>query len=89
MHLTNDAISYIDEHSVVTSSGKRYHADVIVLANGFKTGMHVIPFKLMGKDGVTIEEHFKEVGGPGAYKSCAINGFPNFFMTFGMYPIPY
>lgn len=84
MLLTNDEISQINEDSVVTSSGKEYHADVIVLAHGFKTGLHVIPFKLIGKGKVTMEEHFKEFGGPGAYKTCALNGFPNFFMTFGM-----
>ena len=88
MLLTGDAISHIDEDSVITSSGKRYHADVIVMANGFKTGMKV-PFKLTGKGGVTMEEHFKEVGGPGAYKTCALNGFPNFFMTFGTYSHPH
>lgn len=83
MLLTNDEISHIEEDGVRTTSGKKYNADVIVMCHGFKVGMNVLPYKLVGKGGETLEGHWKEVGGPGAYKTCALSGFPNFFMTCG------
>jgi len=85
MLLTNDPISHIEEDGIVTTSGKKYHADVIVMCDGYKPGLSVIPFKLTGKNGETLEEHFEAHGGVGAYKTCAFNGFPNFFLTCGRY----
>lgn len=83
MLLTNDPISHIEENAVVTASGKKYHADVIVMCDGYKPGLSAIPFRLTGKNGQTLEEHFEALGGVGAYKTCAFNGFPNFFVTCG------
>jgi len=85
MLLTNDPISHIEEDGVVTGSGKRYHAEAIIMCNGFKPGLDVMPFRLIGKNGLTLEEHFKEFGGIGAYKTCAFHGFPNFFLTVGRF----
>lgn len=85
MLLTNDPISHIEEDGVVTASGKKHYADVIIMCNGFKPGLRVVPFSLTGRNGQTIEEHFEALGGTGAYKTCAFNGFPNFFLTGGRF----
>ncbi|CAH0045222.1 unnamed protein product [Clonostachys solani] len=58
-------------------------ADVIVLANGFKTGDPFSNIEIVGSHGKTIQEHWASMGGPGAYNCTSINGFPNFFMILG------
>jgi len=85
MHLTNDLIERIGPNHVVTKQGLTYPADVIVLANGFDVLESMSPFEIIGRGGETLAQHWKEMGGPAAYNTCAINGFPNFFMTFGKF----
>jgi cation diffusion facilitator CzcD-associated flavoprotein CzcO len=38
---------------------------------------------VVGRGGETLEQHFETLGGPGAYNTAAVNGFPNFFMILG------
>jgi cation diffusion facilitator CzcD-associated flavoprotein CzcO len=58
-------------------------ADVIVLANGFKTNEYLDPLKVYGRDGLSVSEHWSNFGGPSAYNCSVMNGFPNFFMILG------
>ncbi|KAF8461856.1 4-hydroxyacetophenone monooxygenase [Kalaharituber pfeilii] len=83
VHLTNDKISHIEPDGVATVSGKKYPADVIVMANGFDVRASIPGFNITGKYGETLDETFKMAGGPNAYNTCAVNGFPNFFFLFG------
>lgn len=58
-------------------------ADVIVLANGFETSTYLHRIKVQGRNGVFLHDIWKANGGPGAYLSTAVCGFPNFFMVLG------
>ncbi|OHF04209.1 hypothetical protein CORC01_00548 [Colletotrichum orchidophilum] len=58
-------------------------ADVIILANGFETSTYLHRLKVQGRNGVLLHEVWKANGGPGAYLSTAVHGFPNFFMILG------
>ena len=54
-------------------------ADVIVLANGYDTDVWRNPLNVRGRGGKSIKEYFDERGGPQAYMSTAMDGFPNYF----------
>ncbi|KAI7978634.1 hypothetical protein EIK77_006969 [Talaromyces pinophilus] len=58
-------------------------ADVIILANGYRTNEYLHPIRVIGKDGRSIHEIWEERGGPQAYLGVAMDKFPNFFMIFG------
>lgn len=58
-------------------------ADVIVLANGFQTNSFLAGVEIVGRGGQTVTEHWEASGGPGAYNTTCLNGFPNFFMILG------
>jgi cation diffusion facilitator CzcD-associated flavoprotein CzcO len=58
-------------------------ADVIVLANGFESTHFLQPMSVLGRKGVSLHEVWVQRGGPQAYLGAAVDGFPNFFMSFG------
>lgn len=38
---------------------------------------------IRGRNGKTVTEHWSEYGGPEAYNSSVMNGFPNLFLLLG------
>lgn len=58
-------------------------ADVIVLANGYRTNEWLHPLRVVGKDGQSLHDVWEQRGGPQAYLGIAMDKFPNFFMIFG------
>ncbi|KAL9128333.1 MAG: hypothetical protein Q9217_002962 [Psora testacea] len=58
-------------------------ADVIILATGFDTSTYLHRLAVQGVGGKCLHEVWKERGGPSAYLSTAVHGFPNFFMILG------
>lgn len=58
-------------------------ADVIVLANGFVTNHFLDQMDVKGRGGKSVGEHWREMGGPTAYNSSVLSGFPNFFILLG------
>ena len=54
---------------------------MIVLATGFDAHAYMRPMELVGEDGVTLEEAWRD--GPRAYRTVAIPRFPNLFMLIG------
>ncbi|GJJ12941.1 hypothetical protein Clacol_007188 [Clathrus columnatus] len=92
MHLTKDPIEKIIPEGVCTADNV-YPADVIILANGFETGLGGLnTVDVYGSGGQSLREYWKEFGGPTAYNCTAIpncrtyanlRAVPNFFMLFG------
>jgi hypothetical protein len=78
--LTNDLVTRVTPTSVITTSGKEYEADVIILANGFHMQSFIFPMKIVNKTrGLTLDDA-PETGvwresGPQAY----LGKSPNFF----------
>lgn len=70
--LTNDPVARVTPNLVVTTSGKEYEADVIILANGFYMQSFIFPMKIVNKSrGLTLDDA-PETGvwretGPNAY----------------------
>ena len=74
-------IDHVDPKGVVTADGKLHEVDLLVLATGFDTHAYVRPIDVVGDNGLTLEEAWRD--GPQAYRSVAVPGFPNLFMLIG------
>lgn len=80
--MTDEKVLEIVPQGLRTADGT-IKADVIVLANGFETNEFFPHTEIVGKDGVSLKEHWNSFGGPTAYNCSVVNGFPNFFMLLG------
>ncbi|GJJ09078.1 hypothetical protein Clacol_003300 [Clathrus columnatus] len=79
--LTKEAILEIKPNGVLTNKGF-YTADIIVYATGFQTNKH-LGLRVKGENGLWLDEHWRNQGGPSAYNSLSVAGFPNFFTLYG------
>lgn len=80
--LTNDPIVEATPDGLRSKNGFT-EADVIVMANGYETNLYLENVEVVGRDGETLAQHWAEMGGPGAYNTTSVSGFPNFFMILG------
>lgn len=81
VELVTDRIRELTETGVVTESGVRYDADVLVYGTGFKASRFLEPMKITGRGGVDLQQHWG--GDPRAYLGITVPGFPNLFMLYG------
>jgi 4-hydroxyacetophenone monooxygenase len=82
VELVTDPVEQVDGDAVVTRSGKRHPADVIVLATGFQASRMLHPMHVKGRDGKTVRELWGEEN-PRAHLGITVPGFPNFFLLYG------
>lgn len=73
-------ISHVDATGVATTDGVHREVDLIVCATGFDTSFRG-RFPIYGRGGVNLQDRYKKV--PESYLSLAVDGFPNFFQSFG------
>ena len=83
LRLTDERVAEILPNGLRMESGEVVEADVIIMANGFSTNNFLGGVKLVGKDGMTVEQHWESFGGPEAYNCTALSGFPNMFFLLG------
>lgn len=79
--LVTEAIERITSAGIVTRDGTLHELDVLVMATGFDAHAYMRPMELIGRDGTTLDEVWRD--GPRAYLTAALPGFPNFFMLMG------
>ncbi len=79
--LVTSGIERITENGVLTKDGTEHELDVLVLATGFHPDRFVRPARVLGVDGIDLDEVWKDR--PSAYMSVSIPKFPNFFMVNG------
>ncbi|HVT25436.1 MAG TPA: NAD(P)/FAD-dependent oxidoreductase [Rhizomicrobium sp.] len=80
--LISEGISKIEENTIVTPSGQKVPADIIVLATGFKANEFFWPMKIEGRDGISLEQVWARDGAR-AFWGVAIPHMPNFFSLYG------
>jgi cation diffusion facilitator CzcD-associated flavoprotein CzcO len=81
VELVDGAIDRIVAEGVRTIDGRLHELDVLVLATGFHSHAYMRPMRVVGRDGVPLDEVWKN--GPRAYNAIAVAGFPNMFMLVG------
>ncbi len=79
--VVTEPIESIEPAGVRTADGTLHELDVLVLATGFDPHAFMRPMNLVGEDGLTLAEAWKEA--VTAYRTVALAGFPNFFMLIG------
>jgi cation diffusion facilitator CzcD-associated flavoprotein CzcO len=81
VQLVTDRIDTITESGITTVDGIEHEIDVIVLATGYQSQNYMRPVDVIGEDGRTIAEEWRD--DPYGYHSLAVPGFPNMFITSG------
>ncbi len=74
-------IARISEKGIRTVEGIEHQFDCIVFATGFDVSKTGTPIPITGRDGRVLAEEWQR--GAYAYKSVAVSGYPNLFITFG------
>jgi cation diffusion facilitator CzcD-associated flavoprotein CzcO len=67
---------------VVTADGTEREIDVLVVATGFHTTDLPIAERIVGAQGQSLAQHFRDIGMQ-AYKGSTVHGFPNLFFIVG------
>ncbi|MBV9091159.1 MAG: NAD(P)/FAD-dependent oxidoreductase [Mycobacteriaceae bacterium] len=80
VELVRDGIERIESGCVV-AGGRRYPADVLVYATGFRVNDMLSSLAVTGRGGVDLHEMWGQR--PAAYLGITIPGFPNFFCMYG------
>jgi 4-hydroxyacetophenone monooxygenase len=80
VELVRDGIERIEPGAVV-AAGRRYPADILLYATGFRVNDMLSSLDVVGRGG--IELHAMWGQRPAAYLGITIPGFPNFFCMYG------
>ena len=79
--LVTAGIDAVTPTGIRTADGTERPIDAIVLATGFHTHNYMRPIQITGRDDRTLDQAWD--GGPRAYRTTAIPGFPNLFTILG------
>jgi hypothetical protein len=60
------------------NSESRIKADVVILANEFEATQWLHLLTVYGRDGISVQDVWKQRGGPQAYMGTVVDGFPTF-----------
>ncbi|RMZ80663.1 hypothetical protein DV738_g2678, partial [Chaetothyriales sp. CBS 135597] len=83
VHVETRRATQVLPEGIRLSDGTVLEADVIVLANGFRTNYFLDSMKVTGENGKTVTDHWQQFGGAEAYNCSVLSGFPNFFIILG------
>jgi cation diffusion facilitator CzcD-associated flavoprotein CzcO len=79
--LVTEKIARIEPAGIRTRDGRLHALDVLVLATGFHVDAFVRPMRVVGRDGVALDDVW--ASGPVAYLAIAVPDVPNFFFLNG------
>ena len=79
--VVTNPIERVEPAGLRTADGVLHELDVLVLATGFDPQAFMRPMKLVGENGLTLDEAWSEA--VTAYRTVALAGFPNFLMLIG------
>lgn len=79
--LVPDGVAAIDGRTIVTRSGQRFEADVLIWGTGFHVTDAAERLDVTGLEGLRLRQAWAD--GMSAHLGTAIAGFPNFFVLLG------
>jgi 4-hydroxyacetophenone monooxygenase len=81
VELVTDPIAEITETGVVTKSGARHDADVLIYGTGFQANRFLFPMDFTGRNGRRLQEQWADSAR--AYMGVTVPNFPNLFCLYG------
>ncbi|KAF2799542.1 monooxygenase [Melanomma pulvis-pyrius CBS 109.77] len=88
LEVVPEGIRAIDETGIINVDGTKDEFDVIVLATGFQVQKFLTPMEIIGKEGKSLNQQWKEHRGAQAYMGSYVHNFPNFAILFGPNTFP-
>jgi cation diffusion facilitator CzcD-associated flavoprotein CzcO len=79
--VVTSALTEVRGSTIVTADGTEREVDAIVFGTGFHVTDMPIGDRVIGADGRTLAEHWKD--GMAALRGCAVDGFPNLLFIIG------
>lgn len=79
--LEDSALAEITEDGVISKSGNKIPANIIVFATGFEAARPPYASKVIGKHGLSLEQQWSS--GMQGYQSTTVHNFPNLFILNG------
>jgi cation diffusion facilitator CzcD-associated flavoprotein CzcO len=79
--VVTEGIARVTETGIVTHDGTELPVDAIIFGTGFKVNELLTPLSIIGRDGVDINDAWREA--QEAYLGTTVAGFPNFFLLVG------
>lgn len=77
IELIPEGLQRITEDGIVSSLGRVDEYDIIILATGFTVSQFLTPMDIVGVDGNTLQQQWKESRGAQAYLGTFVHNFPN------------
>ena len=81
VEVITDGIARVEPGAIVTTTGARVAADVIIYGTGFRVRDFLAPMRVVGPEGQELGEVWR--AGAAAYYGIAVSGFPNFYVLVG------
>lgn len=81
VELVVDAADHVEPRALVTRTGRRLPADVMIFATGFESTAFLSPMQITGSGGRSLTDVWR--CGAEAYLGITVSGFPNFFIMYG------
>jgi 4-hydroxyacetophenone monooxygenase len=81
VELFTSGITSIDATGITDADGVHHEVDVIIYATGFNSTKFLHPMKIIGKQGIVLNEFWNGEGQ--GYLGLTVPKFPNFFMVWG------
>jgi 4-hydroxyacetophenone monooxygenase len=82
VRLVTEGVDKITRDGVLSSSGEKFDADVVVLSTGFETTRYLQPIEFVGTGGRTLRDVWGDDDAT-AYLGITVPGFPNLFLMYG------
>ena len=82
VELITNGIEMITETGVRTADGAHHEVDAIVCATGFHADRFLFPMKIVGRNGIELNQQWSDTNGR-AYLGITVPNFPNLFCIYG------
>lgn len=79
--INGDGVDHIESDAIVTNTGQRIEADVLIYGTGFQATNFLTPMQIIGPGGLDLNQVWRN--GAEAYYGTTLAGFPNFSMLYG------
>ncbi len=83
VELVEAGIAQVREHSIVTTTGQQFEADVLIVATGFKAIQMLYPMDIRGRSGRTLRGQVWDADDARAYLGMLVPDYPNLFILNG------